>query len=153
MTEHPAASPAGDATGPLMPPQLTEQEAQVLEQVLDLAREGRTDEVVELLDAGFPINLQNARGDTLLIVATYQRQANTVRALLEHGANPDIVNSMGQTALSCAVFRNDVPLLDLLLDSGADPEAGAHTALQIAQQFGIAAMIERLQDRGARTAP
>lgn len=136
------------APTPQEPPQLTEQEAEVLDQVLDLAREGRTGELVELLDAGFPVNLPNGRGDTLLIVATYQQQHDTVRALLDHGADPAAVNTMGQTAVSCAVFRNDGPLLELLLDAGADANGGRPTALQIAEQFGLPAMAELIRARG-----
>lgn len=121
----------------------------MLDQVLDLARQGRTAELLELLDAGFPIDLANGRGDTLLIVATYQQQHDTVRALLERGADTDLVNAMGQTAVACAVFRNDGPLLEQLLDAGADPDLGAHPAVRIAEQFGLAGMAELLRGRAA----
>jgi ankyrin repeat protein len=99
-----------------------------------------------MLDAGVPIDPRNARGDSLLIVATYAQQAETVAELLRRGADVDAVNGMGQTAVACAVFRKDPALLRRLLDAGADPDAGAHTAAQIADQFGMPEMKAVLQE-------
>ena len=120
--------------------------AEVIEGTFDLAREGRVGPLGEMLDAGVPIDTRNARGDSLLIVATYAQQAETVAELLRRGADVDAVNGMGQTAVACAVFRKDPALLRRLLDAGADPDAGAHTAAQIADQFGMPEMKAVLQE-------
>lgn len=118
-------------------PQPSEPSAAVVEGVFDLARQGQTGPLGEMLDAGVPLNLINGRGDSLLIVAAYGQHRDTVQELLRRGADTAVVNSMGQTALACAVFRNDEEILLDLLQAGADPDLGGHTALQIADQFGL----------------
>ncbi len=113
---------------------------EVIEGTFDLARQGRTAPLGEMIDAGVPIDVRNPRQDTLLIVATYAEHDETVADLLARGADMDAVNANGQTAVSCAVFRRNEPLLRMLLDAGADQDAGAHTAKQVADQFGLSEM-------------
>jgi ankyrin repeat protein len=98
-----------------------------------------------MLDAGVPLDLVNGRGDTLLIVAAYGQQVETVRELLRRGADTAIVNSMGQTALACAVFRGNEEILLELLQAGADPDLGSHSGIQIADQFALPRMREILE--------
>jgi len=113
---------------------------EVVEGTFDLARQGRTGPLAEMIDAGVPLDPRNARGDTLLIVATYAEHAETVAELLRRGADKDAVNNNGQTAIACAVFRRNEPLLRLLLDAGANPDAGHLTGDQIAEQFQLSDM-------------
>ncbi|MBN8205594.1 ankyrin repeat domain-containing protein [Microbacterium esteraromaticum] len=113
---------------------------EVIDGTFDLARQGRTGPLGEMIDAGVPIDVRNAKQDTLLIVATYAEQAETVADLVARGANLDAVNANGQTAVACAVFRRNESLLRMLLDAGADQDAGAHTAKQVADQFGLTGM-------------
>ena len=54
-----------------MTEKLNDEELAFLHWVLDLAREGRSAELAELIDRGVPVNLTSASGDTLLILATY----------------------------------------------------------------------------------
>ena len=114
--------------------------SEVIEGTFDLARQGRVGPLGEMIDAGVPIDVRNARGDTLLIVATYAEQPEVVADLLRRGADKDAVNVNGQTAVACAVFRRSEPLLRRLLDAGADQDAGAHTAREVADQFQLADM-------------
>lgn len=114
--------------------------SEVIEGTFDLARQGRVGPLGEMIDAGVPIDVRNARGDTLLIIATYAEQAEVVADLLRRGAEKDAVNVNGQTAVSCAVFRRNEPLLRTLLDAGADQDAGAHTAREVADQFQMTDM-------------
>ena len=113
---------------------------QVIDGVFDLAREGLSGPLGEMIDAGVPVNTVNPRGETLLIVAAYQQHPETVAGLLRRGADASVVNAMGQTAISCAVFRDNEPILRLLLDADADPLLGAHSGVEIADQFGLARM-------------
>ncbi|MET4581446.1 ankyrin repeat protein [Conyzicola nivalis] len=125
--------------------------AQVVEGVFDLARRGLTGPLGEMIDAGVPVDTRNGRGDTLLIVAAYQQNRETVVELLRRGADTAVVNAMGQTAVACAVFRDDEDILRELLDAGADPGIGSPTGVEIADQFGLPrmrALIETHQ-RGA----
>lgn len=114
-------------------------------QLFDMARQGRTAELTALLDAGAPVNLTNAKGDTLLILAAYHEQAGTVRALLDRGADVERLNDRSQNALTCAVFKQDVESVRMLLDAGADPDAGQPSARATAQYFGLAEMTALLE--------
>lgn len=116
---------------------LTDDELAFLHSVLDLAREGRTDELVAAVDAGVPVNLTGATGDSLLLLATYHDRPETVAALLAAGADPNRVNDRGQTALGAAVFRRSRENVDALLAAGADPHAGERSAVEIAGFFGL----------------
>jgi uncharacterized protein len=126
---------------------LTEDELAFLRGVLDLARQGRTAELAEVIDRGVPANLSGGAGDTLLILAAYHEHPGTVRMLLERGADPDRVNDRGQTALGAAVFRRSRESVMLLLDHGADPDAGGRSAVEIAAFFELAEMAELLAAR------
>ncbi len=120
-----------------MPDDLTEGELKFLVVTLDLAREGRTDELAGRVARGVPANLTGHVGDSLLILAAYHNHPRTVRMLLEHGADPNRVNDRGQTALGAAVFRRSVESVQLLLDRGADPLAGERSAVSVAAFFGL----------------
>jgi ankyrin repeat protein len=137
MTEDNPAMPVGVST-------------EVIEGVFDLARQGLTGPLGEMIDAGVPIDIRNGRGDTLLIVAAYQQHPETVDELLRRGADTSVVNGMGQTAIACAVFRNNEEILRALLDAGADPQAGSPTGVEVADQFGLPRMREVIESHARR---
>lgn len=116
---------------------LTHEEVDFLLRVLDLARTGAVEQLRDMLDAGVPVNLTNAAGDSLLILAAYYRQAAVVDLLLDRGADVERVNDRGQTALGAAVFRQDEPIVRALLAAGASPDHGAQSARQVADFFGL----------------
>ena len=124
---------------------LSDDELAFLGGVLDLAREGRTAELAEVISRGVPANLTSAAGDSLLILAAYHDHPATVRMLLEHGADPARVNDRGQTALGAAVFRRSAESVTLLLDHGADPDAGERSAADIARFFELDEMAALLR--------
>ena len=124
---------------------LTDEELAFLQGVLDLAREGRTDDLRAVVERGVPVNLTGGTGDSLLILAAYHDHPETVRMLLEHGADPDRVNDRGQTALGAAVFRRSEASTRLLLAHGADPHAGGRSAVEIAAFFGLDEMAALLR--------
>ncbi len=130
-----------------MPEPLSEEELDVLRGVLDLAREGRTAELTEVVERGVPVNLTGGTGDSLLILAAYHGHPGTVRMLLEHGADPDRVNDRGQTALGAAVFRQSREAVEALLAHGADPHAGGRPAVEVAAFFGLDEMAALLAPR------
>ncbi|MFC4147784.1 ankyrin repeat domain-containing protein [Micromonospora mangrovi] len=109
--------------------------------MFDLARAGAAEELAGQLDAGLPVNLTNAKGDTLLILAAYHAHPETVAALLARGADPSRVNDRGQTALAAAVFRKDTRTVRALLDAGADPEHGSPSAVDTARFFDLPEML------------
>ncbi len=136
-----------------MPEALTEEELDFLRGVLDLAREGRTQELAAVIERGVPVNLTGGSGDSLLILAAYHDHPDTVRMLVEHGADPDRVNDRGQTALGAAVFRQSTVSVELLLDHGADPHAGGRPAVEVAEVFELHAMAALLASRRPSGAP
>jgi hypothetical protein len=139
-----------------MPETLSDDEIGFLLDVLDLARQGRTERLAELLDAGVPVNLTNAAGDSLLILAAYHRHAETVRLLLDRGADTARVNDRGQTALAAAVFGRDRGIVEALLAAGADPHHGGRSAVEIARFFELEDMQRLLAEHpgaGGAAAP
>lgn len=90
---------------------------------LDHAREGDARGLDRMLAAGLPVNLRNARGHTLLMLAAYHGHDDTVAVLLERGADPDARNDRGQTPLGGAAFKGHDGVVKRLLDAGADPRA------------------------------
>ena len=128
-----------------MPEPLTEDELAYLVSVLDLARSGRTNELVAAIEAGVPANLTGGTGDTLLILAAYHDHPETVEALLAAGADPERVNDRGQTALGAAVFRRSTRAVRSLLAAGADPSTGERSALAVARFFALADMLTLLE--------
>jgi uncharacterized protein len=125
-------------------PPLTPAELDFLHEALDLARTGQTSALAEVLDRGVPVNLSNASGDSLLILAAYHCHASTVDLLLARGADTDRINDRGQTALAAATFRRNRPIVTSLLAANADPAAGERSALQIAQFFKLVEMTDLL---------
>ncbi|MFF0108484.1 ankyrin repeat domain-containing protein [Streptomyces hirsutus] len=110
--------------------------------IFDMARSGRTEELVAYVDAGVPANLTNDRGDSLVMLAAYHGHADAVRALLERGADVDRINDRGQTPLAGAAFKGDTEVVEALLQGGADPAAGTPSAVDTARMFDRAELLE-----------
>jgi ankyrin repeat protein len=104
--------------------------------VFNLARQGRTADLVSYVDQGVPVDLTNDGGDSLLMLAAYHGHADTVAALLDRGADPDRANDRGQTPLAGAVFKGEEAVVRALLAAGADRHAGQPSAVDTAQIFG-----------------
>ncbi len=119
---------------------LTDEELTFLQTALDLARQGETGTLAEYIDAGLPVNLTGATGDSLLILAAYHVHPQTVDALLARGADTARLNDRGQTALGAAVFRRSEPIVRALLAAGADPRLGSPSAIEIATFFELPEM-------------
>lgn len=104
--------------------------------LFDLARQGDTARLAAYVDAGAPVDLTDADGNTLLMLAAYHDQPGTVAALVERGADVEAQNRRGQSPLAGAVFKQADEVVRVLLEAGADPDAGTPTARQTAQMFG-----------------
>lgn len=126
MDEESAASPDGP----------DERVVELAHQMFDLARAGGTAALAAYVEAGVPVDLTDAAGNTLLMLAAYHGNAGTVAMLAEHGADPDRLNDRGQSPLAGAVFKDEPEVVRALLDAGADPDAGSPTARETARMFG-----------------
>ncbi|WP_422741518.1 ankyrin repeat domain-containing protein [Micromonospora sp. WMMD754] len=127
-----------------MPDELDAETVAFAYRMFDLARAGATEELAANVDAGLPVNLTNAKGDTLLILAAYHAHPETVAALLARGADPARANDRGQTALAAAVFRQNAAAVRALLDAGADPDHGGPSAVETARFFELPEMLALL---------
>ena len=112
--------------------------------LFDLARAGATDELVAFVDAGVPVDLTDAAGNTLVMLGAYHGHAALVGALGARGADVDRTNDRGQTPLAGAVFKGAAEVVEVLLAAGADPELGTSSAVETARFFGKDALVELL---------
>ncbi|WP_338069493.1 ankyrin repeat domain-containing protein [Specibacter cremeus] len=113
-----------------------DQTGRVLEIAMDLAREGKTAQLAEFIDHGLAVDVVDADGNTLLMLAAYHGRTETVGMLLGHGANPDIQNVRKQTPIAGALFKGEDDVVAKLCAAGADLDAGTPTAREAAAMFG-----------------
>lgn len=105
-------------------------------QMFDLARAGESERLGAYVEAGVPVDLTDASGNTLLMLAAYHGHATTVGLLAARGADVDRLNDRGQSPLAGAVFKDEQDVVRTLLEAGADPDAGSPTARETAAMFG-----------------
>lgn len=132
--------------------QLDEDAIAFAQGIFDLARNGGTEMLAPLLDAGVPADIRTSSGDSLLMLASYNGHLETSRLLLEKGADPNLPNDRLQTPLAGVVYKGEMDIVNLLLEKGADVDSrpeGAKTPLMYAAMFNKTDMIERLIDAGA----
>ncbi|MEU9216352.1 ankyrin repeat domain-containing protein [Streptomyces sp. NPDC048376] len=113
-----------------------EQTERVVAIAMDLAREGGTEQLVEFVAHGLPVDVRDPSGNTLLMLAAYHGHADTVRALIRHGADPDLRNNRDQSPLAGALFKGADDVVTVLLRAGADLDSGTPTARAAAAMFG-----------------
>jgi ankyrin repeat protein len=119
---------------------------------LDHARTGETECLAAMLRHGLPVNLADAKGNSLLMLASYNGNLETARLLLEHGAGVDRRNDRGQTPLGGVAFKGCEEIVALLLQFGADIDAdngGGMTPIMFASMFGRTRVVEQLKACGA----
>lgn len=90
---------------------------------LDFARRDDADELEKMIKAGLSVNLKSVKGDTLLMLASYNNALKTVNMLLSNGARVDERNDRGQTPLAGAAFKGHLEVVKALVNAGADVEA------------------------------
>lgn len=119
-----------------------EQQERVRAVAADLARQDRTDELMEFLDHGLPVDTLDAQGNSLLMLAAYNGSKATVGALLDRGADLDLRNARDQSVVAGALFKGEDEIVVLLRAAGADLDAGTPTARQAAAMFGREHLLE-----------
>ncbi|MEV7786946.1 ankyrin repeat domain-containing protein [Streptomyces sp. NPDC088106] len=120
----------------------SEQTERVVAIAMDLAREGGTDQLAEFVAHGLPVDVRDAAGNTLLMLAAYHGHADTVRTLVRLGADPDLRNDRDQTPLAGALFKGADDVVTVLREAGADLDSGTPTARAAAAMFGRAHLLE-----------
>ncbi|MFB4421306.1 ankyrin repeat domain-containing protein [Streptomyces sp. QL37] len=125
-----------------MEPLSEEQTHQLVVIVTDLAREGRTAELLEFLDHGLPVDVQDQEGNTALMLAAYHGHTETVRALIGRGADVDLRNARDQSPVAGALFKGEDAIVAALVAAGADLDAGTPSARAAAEMFGRTALLK-----------
>jgi len=125
------------------------------EAAAELARKGNTAGLATMLKDGLAVDAQDAKGNTLLMLASYHGKADTVATLLKARATVDLRNAKGQTPLGGVAFKGYVDIATLLLDAGADPVAdqGGSTPADFATLAGkteILALLQARRDNAAK---
>ncbi|MFJ9174330.1 ankyrin repeat domain-containing protein [Streptomyces sp. NPDC102360] len=130
------SSPSGSALTP-------EQTERVLALAMDLAREGRSAELVEFVRHGLPVDVTDAQSNSPLMLAAYHGHADTVRALLQLGADPDLRNARDQSPVAGALFKGEEEVVAVLVEAGANLDAGTPSARAAATMFGREHLLAR----------
>jgi uncharacterized protein len=112
---------------------------------LNHAREGETEQLLEMILSGLPVDSADGSQNTLLLLACYYGHVKTARMLILHGANIEKRNIRGQTPLGGVAFKGYDDVAALLLEHGADPHAdsgGGATPAMFAAMFERKKMLE-----------
>lgn len=117
------------------------------EQAFALARQGDTTDLRKLLETGLKPDIQDANGNSLLMLAGNNGHQTTCQLLLDHGADINAVSAEGKTPLMLAAMLNQGDIVALLLENGADAyakSADGLTALALARAMGAEAAVRPL---------
>lgn len=105
--------------------------------LFDAARSGDEAFLLGAIDQGVPVDLTDAKGNSLLMLAAYHGHAAVVTGLVQRGADVDRQNDRGQTPLAGAVFKRYEDVIAALGAAGADLDAGTPSARATAEMFGV----------------
>lgn len=132
----PESSQQQSTSKPTSISQLPPEALDLASKLFDFARTGDDTSLSQYLSAGIPANLTNHKGDTLLMLAAYHGNVETVRIMIEKGADVNAVNDRGQSPIAGAVFKGYDEVVKVLVDEGkADIRAGQPNAVQAAHMF------------------
>ncbi|WP_370616637.1 ankyrin repeat domain-containing protein [Mumia sp. Pv 4-285] len=109
---------------------------EVAAQLFDMVRAGQADSLLSHVEAGVPVNLTDATGNSLLTLAAYHGHADIVQRLVDAGADVNRLNDRGQSPLAGAIFKGEELVVSVLIGAGADPDLGEPSARAIAAMFG-----------------
>ena len=119
-----------------------------------LAKDGDTDTVVAMIDAGDSIEqiTDDKYGVTALHVSAHYGQVSVIQALLSRGAQIEQEDKDGQTPLILAAWRGHQEVVSLLLVAGANinhENNYGNTALGLAAMEGHQEVVTMLLENAA----
>jgi len=134
-------------------PEMDEETYEMIQQLFQLVRAGDAARLQRLFERGFDApNIRDGKGNSLLMLASYNGQIETTRVLLENGGDPQIANDMGQIPLAGAAFKGNTEMARLLIEHGANVNArmsDGKTPLMFAAMFNRTEIIDLLLEHGA----
>jgi ankyrin repeat protein len=121
-----------------------------VEALYQAAGEGKSAEVVSLLESGVNVNDRTSSGSYALNAAAVENEVDVIRVLLDRGADPNVQNSQGDTPLICATkyAGGKAATLELLVKGGTDlgmKDNKGNTALDYAKAKGQQEAISMLE--------
>ncbi len=134
-------------------PVMDQETYEMIQELFQLVRAGDAPRLKGLFERGFDApNIRDGKGNSLLMLASYNGQLETTRVLLEYGGDPQLANDMGQIPLAGAAFKGNTEMTRLLIEHGADVNArmpDGKTALMFAAMFDRTEIIDLLLEKGA----
>ncbi|KAF1005266.1 MAG: hypothetical protein GAK32_02668 [Pseudomonas fluorescens] len=118
----------------------------------DAARRGDIDMLNTFIDSGYPLNTQDDKGYTALILAAYHGQGAYVDRLLGAGADACMQDKRGNTALMGAIFKGELKIAQRLLNTDCNPDqrnGAGQTAAMYAGLFKRLELLDALKAKGA----
>lgn len=126
------------------------EELQVI--ALDYARHGKTEDLRLMLNAGMSENLCDHKGNTLIMLASYNGNAQTTEMLIKYGALVDQKNDRGQTPLAGVCFKGYLDIVKILVKGGAniyENNGMGTTPIMFASMFGNTEIVEYLSSQNS----
>lgn len=117
------------------------------QQLIAFAEQGDTKYVLKLLQDGADINATDGRGRTAVLAATYNNQADTVKALIQKGADVNIRDNNLDNVLLHAGASGYLEIVKLAIEAGADTKLTNRfggTALIPASERGHVEVVQEL---------
>ena len=114
---------------------------------LDFARTGKTQDLKAMLQVGMPVNLCDHKGNSLIMLASYNGNLETTVMLVDFGAEVDKKNDRGQTPLAGVCFKGYFDIAKILVEAGANIHENnglGTTPLMFATIFGNTQIVEYL---------
>jgi ankyrin repeat protein len=119
---------------------------------LDFARDGETYILQSMLDSGLPIELQDTKGNTLLMLSSYNGNYETSKMLIEYGANINSVNDHGHSIIAGVAFKGYLDICKLLVENGVKIDNRfSKSPIVFASMFGRKEIVEYLQQKQNNT--
>lgn len=139
-------------TAPTETPAMDDDTYAFVQEMFQLARGGDAARLKEFLEIGLAPNIRDGKGNSLLMLASYNGNFDAARVLLEHGGDPQLANDSGQIPLAGCAFKGDTEMARLLIENGADVNAqmpDGKTALMFAAMFNRIEIIDLMLTHGA----
>ena len=119
---------------------------------LDFARTGKTEDLKAMLQAGMPVNLSDHKGNSLIMLASYNGNLETTQMLVSMGAMVDKKNDRGQTPLAGVCFKGYLDIVKVLVKAGAniyENNGMGTTPIMFASMFGNSEIVKFLDEQNS----
>ncbi|MWC28142.1 ankyrin repeat domain-containing protein [Paenibacillus sp. MMS18-CY102] len=89
-------------------------------ELIAAAERGDTNKLIQLLEAGAKLNVQDNRGRTAILAATHANKPDIVQILIDAGADINLQDNIKDNPFLYAGAEGRLDILKLLIEAGAD---------------------------------